>query len=82
MLRRRNVREIFNYIKDLISLDIGNRAVVDTDVANALDVKPSTLSTWASRGKIPHDEIIAYAIKKDLPLDDILLERGNKYVLS
>ncbi len=68
----RNVNDIIELIKDLISLDIGMRKVYDKDVAEVLDISPSQLASSKSRNTIPYIEIVKFALMKDISLDKLL----------
>jgi DNA-binding Xre family transcriptional regulator len=56
--------KIIEKIKDIISTEIGNRKVLNKDVANALGITPENLSILKKRNKIPFKEIALFLKKK------------------
>lgn len=41
----------------------------DADVARALDVSRSSISTWRARGTVPYGELVQWAYRNDVSLD-------------
>ena len=68
------MQEIVSYIKDLISIKIGNRKVLDKDVANSLEITDGKLYTCKYREIIPYENIIYFCQKENVSLDKILFE--------
>ena len=71
---RRDIREIISYLKDLISLKIKDRKVLEGDVANLLEISDGKLYSCKSRGVIPYDDIVYFCQKENLSIDDLLLK--------
>ncbi|WP_294963400.1 helix-turn-helix domain-containing protein [Sulfurimonas sp.] len=68
----RNFDDIIEVIKDIISLDCGDRRIMDKDVAEALKIKHATFGTIKKRKSIPFKQICNFASKKKLDLNYIL----------
>ena len=73
--KKRSVDDIVEYIKDLISLSVGNRYVFDKDVANELNITPGNLSRCKQKDTIPINEIKIFCLKRNLNIDEILLTK-------
>ena len=71
---RRDIGEIISYIKDLISPKIGNRKILDGDVANSLDISDGKLYSCKSRGVIPYEDIVYFCQKENISIDELLLK--------
>lgn len=70
----RDISDIIEYLKDMISFDIGDKKVKDEDVAKELEMTPGNLAVHKSRGKVPYDSIVHAAVKKGWEIDKILLK--------
>jgi len=75
---RRDIGEIISYIKDLISPKIGNRKILDGDVANSLDISDGKLYSCKSRGVIPYEDIVYFCQKENISIDELLLKAPVK----
>jgi hypothetical protein len=71
---QRDIQEIISYIKDLISIKVGNRKVLDVDVANSLEISDGKLYTCKYRGVIPYENIVYFCQKENILLDKILFK--------
>lgn len=49
----------------------------DAAVARELGVTPQTLSSWRKRGTVPFEVVTAFALKRGLSLDYMLLGKGS-----
>lgn len=68
----RDIEDMIEIIKDIISNQCGNRKVFDRDVAKALGITPTNLATMKKREKIPFEKICSFASEKRLDLNYIL----------
>jgi len=66
----RTIHEILSVIRELESVD------KDTELAELLEVGPSTLSTWKKRGTIPYAVLLRYCEQHHLSLHWLLTGRG------
>lgn len=71
----RDIEDMIEIIKDIISKQCGERKVFDKDVAKALGITSVNLATMKKRKKIPFEEICEFASKKKLDLNYILTLR-------
>jgi len=72
---RRNMTEIVSYIKDLISLKVGNSPVKDSQVADELEITTNKLAACKKRDSIPYEDLTYYCQKNNLSLDDMLFQK-------
>lgn len=73
-----NLQDILPRIKDIISLEIGDRKVLDKDVANALDINQTTFATLKSRNKIPYEEVIGFCAKRKISINWLFYNQMTK----
>lgn len=59
----RTTRELINEIKNIISLEVGNRKVLDKDVGLALGLSSSQIATYKIREQIPFLAVLDFAAK-------------------
>lgn len=70
-----NLKDILPKIKDIISHEIGNRKVLDKDVASALNINQTTFATLKNRDKIPFEEILLFCAKKKISINWLLFNQ-------
>lgn len=63
------LQDILPKIKDIISLDIGNKKVLDKDVANALNINQTTFATLKNRNRVPYEEIMEFCAKRKISIN-------------
>lgn len=68
----RTTRELINEIKNIISIEIGNRKVLDKDVALALGISSSQIATYINRQQIPFQAVLDFAAKKCISINTLL----------
>ena len=56
--------EILEKIKDIISIQKGNKKVFYKDVAEEMEISLDCIYVWKKRNKIPYKEVLEYALKK------------------
>jgi SOS-response transcriptional repressor LexA len=74
--------KIIEKIKDIISQEIGNRKVLNKDVANALGVTPENLSILKKRNKIPFKEIAIFCAKRKISINWLLFDQSIDSIAS
>ncbi|GAB6074685.1 S24 family peptidase [Nautilia lithotrophica] len=67
--------KIIEKIKDILSLEIGNRKVLNKDVAKALGITPEHLSMLKKRNKIPFEELAYFCAKRKISLNWMLFDQ-------
>lgn len=71
-----SLEEIINRIKDIISIEKGEKKVFDKDIANVLEINQFTLATMKQRNKIPYAEIIAFCAKRRICINWIFFSQS------
>ena len=67
--------KIIEKIKDILSLEVGERKVLNKDVAKALGITPEHLSMLKKRNKIPYEELAFFCAKRKISLNWILFDQ-------
>jgi SOS-response transcriptional repressor LexA len=67
--------KIIEKIKDILSLEIGDRKVLNKDVAKALGITPENLSVLKKRNKIPFEELAYFCAKRKISLNWMLFDQ-------
>ncbi len=67
--------KIIEKIKDIISEEVGERKVLNKDVAKALGVTPEHLSMLKKRNKIPFEELAYFCAKRKISLNWLLFDQ-------
>jgi len=67
--------KIIEKIKDILSLEIGDRKVLNKDVATALGITPENLSVLKKRNKIPYEELAYFCAKRKISLNWLLFDQ-------
>ncbi len=67
--------EIIERIKDIIAKEVGNRKVMDKDVAIALGITPANLCMLKARGVIPIDAIARFCAKRNICINWMLYDQ-------
>lgn len=71
----RTIVDIVELIKDIISIECGDRKVFDSDVAKAIGVKQGFIATCKKRSVVPFEQLIEFASIKKIDLNYLLI--GN-----
>jgi len=74
--------EIIERIKDILSNEIGNRKVLNKDVAKALNITPENLSILKKRNRIPFEEIAYFCAKRKISINWILFGELNEEIFK
>jgi len=67
--------QIVEKIKDILSQEIGDRKVLNKDVAKALGITPENLSVLKKRNKIPYEELAFFCAKRRISLNWVLFDQ-------
>ncbi|WP_456479393.1 S24 family peptidase [Nautilia sp.] len=67
--------KIIEKIKDILSLEVGERKVLNKDVAKALGITPEHLSMLKKRNKIPYEELAYFCAKRKISLNWLLFDQ-------
>lgn len=70
-----NIIEVLGKVKDVLSLEIGQKVIYDKDVASALDIKQLTLATMKKRNKIPYEQILNFCAKRKISINWLLYDQ-------
>ena len=71
----KQINEIFDTMKDIISSEMGEKKVYDKDLAKALGVHQMTLATMKKRGKIPYDKVLDFCAKRKISINWLLYDQ-------
>ncbi len=71
----KELNDIFNLMKDIISNEIGQKRVYDKDLAKALGIHQTTLATIKKRGKIPYDKVLDFCAKRKISINWLLYDQ-------
>ncbi len=71
----KQISEIFDAMKDIISSEMGEKKVYDKDLAKALGVHQVTLATMKKRGKIPYDRVLDFCAKRKISINWLLYDQ-------
>lgn len=74
--------KIIEKIKDILSCEIGERKVLNKDVAKALGISPENLSILKKRNKIPYEEIAYFCAKRKISINWLLFDQLNEEVIK
>jgi SOS-response transcriptional repressor LexA len=74
--------KIIEKIKDIISEEIGERKVLNKDVANALGITPEHLSMLKKRNKIPFEELAYFCAKRKISLNWLLFDQQIENIIT
>lgn len=75
-----NFSTIIEKIKDIISKEIGDRKVLNKDVAKVLGITPENLSILKSRNRVPYEEVLYFCAKKRISINWMLFEQDVDYI--
>jgi len=67
-----NAVEIIEKIKDIISIEVGERKVWDRDVATALSIDHTKLSKLKKVDSLPLEEICLFAASRRISINSLL----------
>ena len=74
--------KIIEKIKDIISEEIGERKVLNKDVAKALGITPEHLSMLKKRNKIPFEELAYFCAKRKISLNWLLFDQQIENIIT
>lgn len=69
------IHEIIERIKDIIAHEIGDRKVLDKDVAEALGITPAHLCMLKLRNSVPLEEIARFCAKHSICINWMLFDQ-------
>jgi repressor LexA len=84
-----NYNEILEKIKDILSQEIGNKRVLDKDIATALDINYDNFRKQKARNTIPYYEIMSFLAKRNISINwffftqlpESLIENTSNYII-
>lgn len=84
-----NYNEIIGKIKDIISQEMGNRKILDKDIAIALNINYDNFRKQKARNKIPYYEIMSFLAKRNISINwfffnqlpETLIENTSNYII-
>lgn len=74
--------KIIEKIKDILSNEIGERKVLNKDVAKALGITPENLSILKKRNKIPYEEIAYFCAKRKISINWLLFDQLSDDIIK
>ena len=84
-----NYNEILEKIKDILSQELGNKKVLDKDIAQALNINYDNFRKQKARGSIPYFEIMSFLAKRNISINwfffnqlpESLIENTSNYII-
>ena len=84
-----NYNEIIEKIKDIISQELGNKKVLDKDIAAALEINYDNFRKQKARNKIPYFEIMSFLAIRNISINwfffnqlpESLIENTSNYII-
>ena len=84
-----NYNEILEKIKDIISKELGNKKVLDKDIAAALEINYQNFRKQKARNSIPYYEIMSFLAKRNISINwfffnqlpESLIENTSNYII-
>lgn len=70
-----NINKILDKLKDVISKEIGEKTVLEKDVAKFLGMTPNALAQFKHRNTVPYEQIMYFCAKRKLSINWILFEQ-------
>lgn len=67
--------QIIDKLKDVLSLELGDKKVFDKDVAHALGLSKESLSHLKRRNRIPYEAIVSFCAKRAISINWILCDQ-------
>jgi hypothetical protein len=75
-MKNANIDDIFERIKNIKDLR------TDVELANFLEVKKNTISSWKSRKRIPYERLFTMCDREKFNFTWVLTGEGNRYIKS
>ncbi|BAK73765.1 S24 family peptidase [Arcobacter sp. L] len=84
-----NFSEILEKIKDILSQEVGNKRVLDKNIATALNINYDNFRKQKARGSIPYYEIMSFLAKRNISINwfffnqlpESLIENTSNYII-
>ncbi|MGE4382254.1 MAG: helix-turn-helix transcriptional regulator [Arcobacter sp.] len=84
-----NIINIIEKIKDILSKELGNKKVLDKDIATALEINYDNFRKQKARNKIPYFEIMSFLAKRNISINwfffnqlpESLIENTSNYII-
>lgn len=84
-----NYNEILEKIKDILSQELGNKKILDKDIAQALDINYDNFRKQKTRDSIPYFEIMSFLAKRNISINwfffnqlpESLIENTSNYII-
>lgn len=84
-----NYNEIIEKIKDILSQELGNKKVLDKDIATALDINYNNFRKQKTRNSIPYFEIMSFLAIRNISINwfffnqlpESLIENTSNYII-
>ncbi len=70
--------EVSGRLKDILSAEVGERKVLDKDVAEALGVAPAYYAVLKKRGSLPLERIADFCAKRKISINWLLYDQAPK----
>lgn len=73
-------KEVIERIKDLISLEVGERRVLDAMVANALKMSPENLANHKRKNVVPLQKVAVFCARRKVSINWMLFDQSPKFL--
>ena len=85
-----SLEEVIERIKDIISLEIGDKKVRDYMVSDALEISRTNLSNYKKKDVMPMEEIAAFCADRKISINwlvydqklEVLKEETEKHIIT
>lgn len=73
---------IIEKVKDILSCDLGDKRVLDKDIAEALGISKEHFSVLKKRNKVPFEELTYFCAKKRVSINWLLFDQQPKSLVE
>ncbi|BDY13271.1 LexA family transcriptional regulator [Hydrogenimonas cancrithermarum] len=70
--------EVLSRLKDILSVEVGERKVLDKDVAETLGIAPAYFAVLKKRGSVPFAQIADFCARRKISINWLLYDQAPK----
>jgi hypothetical protein len=70
--------EILFRLKDILSIEVGERKILDKDVAEALGIAPAYFAVLKKRGSVPFAQVADFCARRKISINWLLYDQAPK----
>lgn len=75
-------KDIVEDLKDILSSELGNRRVKDSDIAKILEVSPGSLATNKARNVVMFLQLAEFCASRRLSINSLLFDQSPESLVS